>query len=226
MTALHIATGSWNLPFVQALLERYGADEFAQAVSASDSKGQLPLRWALPNLDNTFDRPSDEQTMSTGLKVVNLLLESHPEAINVQSSHIAVFNFLANGYVWGAGRLAFMKFLLRFNSDISTVNARDQYGVTALLRILSYHETCNVVRESYTVLLVELLLAHIADRAVYDKTDQTALHKLAASPSYDDQSVPICLRSLFRLSMAGLPSPNGKKSAANRCVSYTSPAGC
>lgn len=197
VTALHIASGSWNLAFVQALLESYGADEFSQAALASDSRGRLPLHWALLNLDNTFNKPSDEQTISTGLKVVNLLLDSNPDTINVQSSYGAAFNFLTNGYVMGAGSLALMKVLFRFNPNISTVNAQDQSGATALLTVLSYHETCNVVRESYTMPLVELLLARGADRTTYDKKGQTALHKLAASPSYDDPISPDLLEKFI-----------------------------
>jgi ankyrin repeat protein len=115
----------------------------------------------------------------------------------VQSSHGAAFNFLAKGYVLGAGSLALMKVLLRFNPNISTVNAQDQSGETALLTVLSYHETCNVVRESYTMPLVELLLAHGADRTAYDKKGQTALHKLAASPSYDDPISPDLLEKFI-----------------------------
>jgi ankyrin repeat protein len=97
----------------------------------------------------------------------------------------------------GAGSLALMKVLLRFNPNISTVNAQDQSGATALLTVLSYHETCNVVRESYTMPLVELLLAHGADRTAYDKKGQTALHKLAASPSYDDPISPDLLEKFI-----------------------------
>lgn len=208
VTALHIASGSWNLSFVQALLESYGVDEFAQAASTSDSRGRLPLHWALLNLDNTFNKPSDEQTISTGLKIVNLLLESNSDTINVQSSHGAAFNFLTNGYVMGAGSLAIMKVLLRFNPKISTVNAQDQSGATALLTVLSYHETCNVVRGSYTMPLVELLLAHGADTTAYDKKGQTALHKLAASPSYHDPISPNLLEKF-------IPSVNINKADVN-----------
>jgi ankyrin repeat protein len=190
VTALHIASGSWNLAFVQTLLERYGADEFARAVSASDSRGRLPLHWALLNLSDTFRRPSDEETMSTGLKLVNLLLESNPDTINAQSSDGAVFNFLTYGNVIHAGELALMKALLRLNPTISTVNAQDKSGATALLRVLSHHETCNSVREIYTMPLVKLLLAHGADRTACDKKGQTTLHKLAAGTSYDDPISP------------------------------------
>ncbi|KAJ5726158.1 uncharacterized protein N7483_007515 [Penicillium malachiteum] len=212
VTALHIASGSWNLAFVQALLEKYGSDELAQAATAPDSRGRLPVHWALLNLDHTFNKPSDEQTISTG------------------TSQGAALNFLANGYVRGAGSLALMKVLLRLNPNIKIVNSQDQSGATALLKVLSYHETRNVVCKSSTMPLVELLLANGADRTAYDKKGQTALHKLATSPSYDDPISPDLLEMFIsfvdinREWMDG-PSLDGKKSAASRGVSFTSPSG-
>ncbi|KAJ5106293.1 hypothetical protein N7456_002968 [Penicillium angulare] len=189
VTALHLASGAWNLPFIQALREHYGTFELTQAARATDSRGRVPLHWALSCLSNGLNWVSDD-TLSTGLEVINLLLELNPEAINTQSSHGAVFNFLTNGPILGAATLTFMKVLLDYNPSIDTVNAQDQAGATALLRILSSHETCNAVRESYTIPLIELLLAHGADRSICDNKGQTALHKLGSSPSYDDPISP------------------------------------
>ncbi|KAJ5946382.1 hypothetical protein N7454_003221 [Penicillium verhagenii] len=190
VTALHFASGSWNLPFIQALREHCSSRELAQAAMAADSRGRLPLHWALLCLSNGLNRPLSEQTLSTGLEVINSLLELNPKAINTQSSHGAVFNFLVNGPLLGAATLTFMKVLLGYSPSIDTVNARDQSGATALLEILSAHETCNAVRESYTIPLIELLLAHGADRSVCDNKGQTALHKLGGSPSYVDPISP------------------------------------
>ncbi|KAJ5215842.1 uncharacterized protein N7498_002249 [Penicillium cinerascens] len=59
VTALHIASGSWNLEFIQALVENYGDGELAEAVTVADSKGRLPLHWALLSLRGSFDQRSE-----------------------------------------------------------------------------------------------------------------------------------------------------------------------
>lgn len=84
VTALHIASGSWNLEFIQALAKRYGDGEFARALSVADSKGRLPLQWALLRLSLPAKGPSGEETTSTGLNVVRLLLKGNPGTINTQ----------------------------------------------------------------------------------------------------------------------------------------------
>ena len=190
VTALHFASGCWNLPFIQALHEHCSSHELAQAAMATDSRGRVPLHWALLCLSDGLNRPLSKETLSTGLEVIKTLLELNPEAINAQSSQGGIFNFLANGPLLGAATLTFMKVLLSYNPSIDTVNARDQSGATALLKILSGHETCNAVRQSHTIPLIDLLFAHGADRSVCDNKGQTALHRLAGSPSYDDPINP------------------------------------
>jgi hypothetical protein len=61
VTALHIASGSWNLEFIQALVENYGDGELAEAVTVADSRGRLPLHWALFGLRNSWYRRSEEE---------------------------------------------------------------------------------------------------------------------------------------------------------------------
>ncbi|OQE25876.1 hypothetical protein PENFLA_c008G05714 [Penicillium flavigenum] len=101
VTALHIASGSWNLEFIQGLVENYGEGEFAEAVTLTDSKGRLPLHWALFSLRHSFEQRSEEETIFKGLKVVKLLLEAHPDTINTQRRGGAAFNFAAAARVDG-----------------------------------------------------------------------------------------------------------------------------
>jgi ankyrin repeat protein len=47
VTALHLASGSWNVEFIKALVENYGDGQLAEALTVADSEGRLPLHWAL-----------------------------------------------------------------------------------------------------------------------------------------------------------------------------------
>jgi hypothetical protein len=80
----------------------------------------------------TFQQRSEEETISKGLKVVKLLLEANPDTIKTQGQSGAAFNFAVAGRVDGAGRLAFVKLPLDTSPHPSTLNARDQSGMTAL----------------------------------------------------------------------------------------------
>ncbi|KAJ5139641.1 hypothetical protein N7448_003049 [Penicillium atrosanguineum] len=113
VTALHIASGSWNLEFIQALVENYSDGELAKAVTVADSEGWLPLHWALFSLRNSFIQRSEEETISKGLKIVELLLEANPDTVNTQGQDGAAFNFAVAGMVDGAGRLLFREAAFR-----------------------------------------------------------------------------------------------------------------
>ncbi|KAJ6096929.1 hypothetical protein N7486_007675 [Penicillium sp. IBT 16267x] len=196
-TALHLASGSWNLQFMQALVEHYADNGLAQAVVMADNKGRLPFHWALLGLRSSFDRRSEQETICEGLKVVRLLLEANPDTIDVQGQSGAAFNFAVAGRVHCAGQLALVKLLLDIKPHPSTLNARDQSGGTALLGVMKYHEGCRWSHEGYFMPLTDLLLSHGADRSLYDNEGQTVLHKLASSPTYNEEVSPHLLELLI-----------------------------
>lgn len=98
-----------------------------------------------------------------------------------------------SGNVLGAGSLALVKLLLNANPHARTLNARDQSGATALLRVLNSHESDTLNRTRYFTPLVDLLLEHEAHKSVHDNQGQTALHKLPYSASYNDPISPTLL---------------------------------
>jgi ankyrin repeat protein len=197
VTALHLASGSWNFQFIRALVEHHGDIGFAQAVVMADSKGRFPLHWALLGLRSSFDRRPEQETICEGLKVVRLLLEANPDTINVHGLSGAAFNFAVAGRVYGAGQLALVKLLIDIEPHPSTLNARDQSGGTALLSVMKYHEGCRWSHEGYFMPLTDLLLSHGADRSLYDNKGQTVLHKLASSPTYNEDICPHLLYLLI-----------------------------
>ncbi|CAI7610632.1 unnamed protein product [Penicillium glandicola] len=171
VTALHLASGAWNLEFIKALVEHYGDGQLAEAVTVADSEGRLPLHWALCGLRSSHRR-SGQQTISEGLEI---------------GKSGAAFNFAISGRIDGAEKLALVKLLLDTNLHPSTLNARDQSGATALLRLITYHEGSSSSQQAYFMLLVDLLLSHGADRSLYDNKNQTVLHKLASSATYNEE---------------------------------------
>lgn len=196
VTALHLASGSWNLGFIKALVEHYGDGQLAEAVTIPDNEGRLPLHWALLGLRSS-DRRSRQQTISEGLEIVRLLLEANPDTINVQGKSGAAFNFAISGRIDGADKLALVKLLLDINPHPSTLNARDQSGATALLRLITYHEGSSSSQHAYFMPLVDLLLSHGADRSLYDNRNQTVLHKLASSATYNEEIPSLLLEMLI-----------------------------
>jgi chitinase len=61
VTALHIASGYWNLQGIKALLDNCGELKPADMVSMRDGGGHIPLHWAANNIcyDNYY-LPDDE----------------------------------------------------------------------------------------------------------------------------------------------------------------------
>ncbi|KAJ5761805.1 uncharacterized protein N7511_005187 [Penicillium nucicola] len=185
VTALHIASGFWNLEFLKALIKYYSDGQLAEAVTIADSKGQLPLHWALLGLDSSGRRPG-QQTISEGLEIVRLLLEANPDTINTEGKSGAAFNFAMSGRIAGAEKLALVQLLLDTNPRPTTLNARDQSGATALLRLMAFYEGSGSSQHTYFVPLVNLLLSRGAERSLYDDKNQTVLHKLGSSAAYNE----------------------------------------
>ncbi|KAJ5215841.1 uncharacterized protein N7498_002248 [Penicillium cinerascens] len=109
----------------------------------------------------------------------------------------AAFNFAVAGMVDGPGSLIFVKLLLDTNPHASTLNVRYQSGDTALLHVLKHHEGCSWSHKGYFMPLVDLLLAHGADKGLHNNHGQTVLHKLASSPTYNEPVCPDLLEALI-----------------------------
>jgi ankyrin repeat protein len=196
VTALHLASGSWNLGFIKALVKQYGDGQLSEAVTIADSEGRLPLHWALFGLRSSYRR-SGQQTISEGLEIVRLLLEANPDTMNIRGKSGAAYNFTISGRIVGADKLALVRLLLDTNPHPSILNTRDQSGATALLRLIASHEGSSSSQQAYFMPLVDLLLSHGSDRSLYDNRNQTVLHKLASSATYNEEIPSLLLELLI-----------------------------
>ncbi|RAO73599.1 uncharacterized protein BHQ10_009611 [Talaromyces amestolkiae] len=182
VTPLHIASGFWNIPAIQALFDhsdRSGVG-FSEMVSVSDHDGRLPLHWAAHGAEIGGEM-SDEQFISEEdlcartIGTLKLLIENNPDTVNYRDSQsMTALHHFVNGHSVCSSKLHFeeiIRFLCETGLDASSYNI---WGCTTLHELA---KTWNPVSPD----VLQILLMHGAKTTInhIDSLGKTALHRMA-----------------------------------------------
>jgi ankyrin repeat protein len=178
VTALHIASGYWNVQGIKALLDNCGELNPADMVSMRDAAGRIPLHWAANNiyLDNHY--LPDDEIASQACDTLKLLIQTNPKTINTQSKDGATPLFSTIEGHADCGGTKHLERLVRLLCEKGAdAGIRDVTGQNVLHILAARTIGAKPVNPS----ILDLLVAHGAKVNDADSEGNTPLHHMARS---------------------------------------------
>ncbi|KAJ5552096.1 hypothetical protein N7494_001474 [Penicillium frequentans] len=201
-TALHIASISWNLEGMQALIDHTGERTLADMVMIVDGAGRTPLHWALCGYrdDRSMDTRGDQQEITAHMvRAVERLLDANPGLVNVRDKDGAtVFHYAVASDAGLDSVIPVAQLLFRANPLPDIVNARDHTGTTALQIAVDHQARRGCTPDRQLLDLLEIFLGYGADGSVCNNKGQNLVHTLAMDFENTDPAEVVILERLLQ----------------------------
>ena len=178
VTALHLASGYWNLEGIQAVLENRGEVDLADIVSMRDGHGRLSIHWAAAGFEyRQSGHVCDGEDCTRCISIMKLLIDSNPRTVNVQDNEGKTALFYAvdrhTKVTWVTCHCLeeVIRFLCEHGADVSI---QDQKGQSILYHIGA--TSCYVGWSPINRAILDILVAHGGRVNDADEQGDTALH--------------------------------------------------
>ncbi|CRL25187.1 Ankyrin repeat-containing domain [Penicillium camemberti] len=198
MTPLHIAAQFWNLEGMQALIDHRGGIELADMVTTVDSKGRLPLHWALiGNFDRREEKDNGNDIISRMIATVKTLLDAKPTTVNSRDqSGATAFHHALQIRVEYREVFQVIQVLLDANPSVDTLNSRNHRGTTPLGDVIMSSKNYGGSLEEATSLIM-ILVGNGANPRLCASKGRNILHILCMQ-STKELIAPVILGQLLK----------------------------
>lgn len=178
VTALHIASGYWNVQGIKALLDNCGEANPADMVTVRDAAGHIPLHWAAHNISFDDYYLPDNGIASRICDTLELLIQNNPKTINAQGKDGTTPLFFAiEGHTDCGGTEHLHKMVRLLCEKGANAGIRDITGQN-VLHILALR---TIGGQPVNPSILDLLVAHGARVNDPDSEGNTPLHHVARS---------------------------------------------
>jgi chitinase len=178
VTALHIASGYWNVQGIEALLDNCGKVNPADMVTVRDAAGHIPLHWAAHNISLDDYYLNDDGIAAQICYTLELLIQSNPKTINAQGKDGATPLFFAiEGHADCGGAEHLERMVRLLCEKGANAGIRDITGQN-VLHILAVR---TIGGQPVNPSILDLLVTHGAGVNDPDSEGNTPLHHMARS---------------------------------------------